>query len=104
MQGSTSGLGETCAACGGDPGGLVWEGMVLRGVLSATDIAVLLRDTLPYRSVVRLFASGQLHGFKLGKQWQIRASQFIKDWEYLEAASCGGPAFRTRPLFEVTAR
>ncbi len=105
MQGISNGLRQTCAACGGDPGGLVWEGMVIQGVLSATDITVLLRETVPYRSVVRLFTSGQLHGFKLGKQWQIRASQFLKDWEHIEHAASGNrPGLRPLALPEVTAR
>lgn len=74
-----------CRSCGGDPGGLLFEGFVLTGILTADDIVALLHGAIDRRGTVRLFTRGLLHGTKLGKVWTIRASQFVADWAQLEA-------------------
>jgi hypothetical protein len=84
MQEQLSRIRTTCASCGGDPGGLIWEGVVLNGMLTAEDIVELCGGALNHRAVVRLFATRQLSGVKLGKFWVIRTSQFIDDWNTLE--------------------
>jgi hypothetical protein len=82
MQGkpTTARVLTTCASCGGDPGGLIFEGLVLVGVLTPDDIVVILRNTIDRRTVLRLLRSDELQGRKLGKSWVIEASQFIADW------------------------
>lgn len=84
---------ETCATCGGDPGGLVWEGVVLSGVLTAADIALLMSGAIEQRGIVHLFATGRLRGTKLGKWWVTTASKFIEDWERIEGYT---PSHRRR--------
>ncbi len=101
----TERFSETCAACGGYPGGIIWEGVVLSGVLTAHDIVVLVRGALPYRSVVRLFTTGQLRGTRPGKVWQIRASQFVKDWDSIERSARALPMLpAARQIVEAIAR
>lgn len=74
-----------CRSCGADPGGLLFEGLVLTGILTADDIVALLRGAMDRRAVVRLFTKRVLHGTTLGgRQWMIRASQFVEDWEHYE--------------------
>ena len=85
----------TCASCGGDPGGLVWEGIVLTGPLTSSDITALLRGALDHRGVVRLFRTRKLRGLKLGHHWVTRASVFIEDWQRLEART---PIRRARAM------
>ena len=97
----------TCASCGGDPGGLLWEGFVLLGLLSVNDLVTLFHGALDHRTITRLFRTGQFHGTKLGKRWVIRASQFIADWDKLERA--GGISFsrkiaRNQRVITVVAR
>jgi hypothetical protein len=75
----------TCKSCGGDPGGIVFEGLVLTGMLTADDIVALLRGALDRRTVVRLFTKRILHGTKVKRQWLTRASHFVADWEQFEA-------------------
>ena len=87
-------LTDTCASCGGDPGGMVWEGLVLAGLLSVDDIVALLHGALDHRGVVRLFTVGRLHGTKMTGAWMIRASQFLADWRRLEQTS--SPSVRRR--------
>ena len=83
---------DKCVSCGGDPGGLAWEGVVLLGLLTSQDITALLHGALDHRGVVRLFTTGTLHGTKVGGRWVIRASQFVADWSCLEQV--GKPAAR----------
>jgi hypothetical protein len=78
------GVSTTCASCGGDPGGLVWEGVVLRSVLTVEDLALLLRGAFDRRTLVRYFTAGQLHGLMAGRSYVIRASAFIADWTRFE--------------------
>jgi hypothetical protein len=101
-----SGVRETCASCGGDPGGLVWEGVVLTGGLTAKDIAGLMPGALDQRGAVHLFATGQLRGTKVGKCWVTTASKFIEDWERLEqrARRRRGNGVRRQVVVEVKAR
>ena len=77
----------TCKSCGGDPGGIVFEGLVLTGMLTVEDIVALLRGALDRRTVVRMFTRRILCGTKVKRQWLIRASQFVADWEQLESRS-----------------
>jgi hypothetical protein len=75
----------TCASCGRDPGGILFEGFVLTGFLRADDIVTILRGALDRRQVVKLFTRRILHGTQpTGRQWFIRASQFVADWEHFE--------------------
>lgn len=78
------GVADTCAQCGGDPGGLIWEGIVLKGILTQFDVERLLNGALDHRQVVRLFTTKRLQGTKAGRVWVIRASQFITDWDRFE--------------------
>jgi len=92
MQGTTGstasrGIRHDCAICGGDPGGLVWQGIVLSGCLTTEDIAALMPGAITPRGVVHLFATGKLRGAKIGKHWVTTASDFIADWETLQRNS-----------------
>lgn len=80
----TPGISTTCASCGGDPGGMVWEGVVLRSVLTVEDLVLLLRGAFDRRTLVRYFTAGQLHGLLAGRSYVIRASAFIADWTRFE--------------------
>jgi hypothetical protein len=81
------GIRESCASCGGDPGGLVWEGVILTGALTAADLARLAPGAIDHRGAVRLFATGKIRGVKIGKCWVTTASRFIEDWQLLEKRS-----------------
>jgi hypothetical protein len=94
---------DTCAACGGDPGGLVWEGLVLVGLLKVDDILTVTGGAVDRRTIVRLFRTGELRGSKFGKRWVIRASQFVADWKRLERAG-PGRVRRRAPAQEVIAQ
>jgi hypothetical protein len=100
------GVRDTCASCGGDPGGLVWQGLVLNGGLTAADIARLIPGAIDQRGAVHLFATGKLRGFKIGKCWVTTASQFLEDWELLQKHSRfgRGSAVRRQVVVEVAAR
>ena len=94
-----------CNACGGDPGGLPFEGLVLTGFLTADDIVALLRGAVDRRCVVRLFTKKLLHGSRPGKTWVIRASQFVADWAELEARPYSPLRLpRRRAIVEVARR
>ncbi len=68
---------------------IVFEGYDLPAFLTAEDIHALLGGIVARRTVVRWFASGQLKGFRPGRRWVIRASQFVSDWEALERSTPG---------------
>jgi hypothetical protein len=53
-------------------------------MLTVEDIVTLLRGALDRRTVVRMFTKRVLRGTKIKRQWVIRASQFVADWEQLE--------------------
>jgi hypothetical protein len=104
---STPGVRYTCASCGGDPAGLIWQGIVLSGVLTAADIASLAPGALDQRGVVHLFNTGKLRGAKLGKCWVTTASQFIEDWELLQKQTIRvrrSKRVRRKVVVEVMAR
>ena len=103
---STSGVSETCASCGGDPGGSVWEGKVLMGILTVDDIVALAPGALDHRAVVHLFRTGGLRGTKLGRFWVTKASWFIEDWDRLERDShrVRSKRVRRQVVVEVAAR
>ena len=61
------GLRDTCAACGGDHGGILFEGRALKGILTHFDIERLLEGALDHRQVVRLFTTRWLRGTKYGR-------------------------------------
>lgn len=106
LRSATPGLRETCASCGGDPGGMVWEGVILTGALTAADIAGLMPGAIDQRGAVRLFATGQFRGTKIGKCWVTTASRFIEDWDRLErrARRRGRTRMRRPVVIEVPAR
>jgi len=83
---ATQGVRTTCASCKCDPGGLVWEGFVLVGLLKVEDILTITGGAVDRRAVIRLFRRGELRGTKFGKRWVIRASQFVDDWQRIEHA------------------
>ncbi|HAF08826.1 MAG TPA: hypothetical protein DCK98_01935 [Chloroflexi bacterium] len=58
---------------------------MLTGMLTVEDIVALLRGAVDRRTVVRMFTRRVLLGTKIKRQWIIRASQFVADWEQLEA-------------------
>lgn len=85
--GTKQGIRFTCATCGGDPGGLVWQGAVLQGSLTAADIAMLMPTLFNARTAGHLFTSGKLRGSRVGKCWSTTASDFIEDWDRLQRSS-----------------
>ena len=66
-----------------------FEGYDLPAFLTAQDIHTLLDGVVARRTVVRWFATGQLKGFRPGRSWVIRASQFVSDLEALERSTPG---------------
>lgn len=66
-----------------------FEGYDLPAFLTAQDIHTLLGGIVARRTVVRWFATGQLKGFRPGRSWVIRATQFVSDWEALERSTPG---------------
>lgn len=93
-----------CNACGGDPGGLLFEGLILTGMLTADDIVALLHGAVDRRAVVRLFTKGVLRGRKIGKTWVIRASVFVADWAELESRPRSPARMARKPLIVEVAR
>lgn len=94
---------SNCKSCGGDPGGVVFEGLILTGMLTADDIVALLRGAKNRRAINRLFVDRILHGTKLGgRNWLIRSSQFVTDWEHHERREV--PIRAARPTTVEVAR
>lgn len=91
------GVRTRCVLCGGDPGGIVWEGYVLPAVLRIDDIRTMLDEIVERKTILRWFNTRVLNGTKLGKGWAIRASQFVADWEALEQRRPDLPIVQPRP-------
>ena len=82
-----------------DGASAIWfEGYQLPAFLTAEDIQTILSGIVERRTVVRWFASGRLQGFRPGRRWVIRASQFVEDWAALERGEPGLRDARARRL------
>lgn len=103
-----SAVSATCASCGGDPGGLVWEGFVLSGALTAPVIAnELFGGALNERAVARLFKNEKLRGLKVGKNWAALPSHFVEDVAKLERGAriaARTPRARRKRVVDIPAK